>query len=85
MSLVKYEILNKVAEVHSFTKAASVLGLTQSAVSHAVSSLEKEFGFNLIHRNRTGVTLTEDGMQMLYEMRKYCWRKNICSRPLQIF
>ncbi|MEK5080018.1 LysR family transcriptional regulator [Solibacillus sp. FSL W7-1436] len=70
MSLVKYEILNKVAEVHSFTKAASVLGLTQSAVSHAVSSLEKEFGFNLIHRNRTGVTLTEDGTKMLYEMRK---------------
>ncbi|MBD8036410.1 MULTISPECIES: LysR family transcriptional regulator [Solibacillus] len=70
MSLVKYEILNKVAEVHSFTKAATSLGLTQSAVSHAISSLEKEFGFNLIHRNRTGVTLTEDGMQMLYEMRK---------------
>lgn len=70
MSLVKYEILNKVAEVHSFTKAATSLGLTQSAVSHAISSLEKEFGFNLIHRNRSGVTLTEDGMQMLYEMRK---------------
>lgn len=70
MSLVKYEILNKVAEVHSFTKAAEVLGLTQSAVSHAVSSLEKEFGFNLIHRNRTGVTLTEDGQEMLFEMRK---------------
>ena len=70
MSLVKYEILNKVAEVHSFTKAAEILGLTQSAVSHAVSSLEKEFGFNLIHRNRTGVTLTEDGQEMLFEMRK---------------
>lgn len=41
MSLVKYEILTKVAEVASFTKAADALGLTQSAVSHAVSSLEK--------------------------------------------
>lgn len=70
MSLVKYEILNKVAEVHSFTKAAEVLGLTQSAVSHAISSLEKEFGFSVIHRNRTGVTLTEDGQEMLIEMRK---------------
>ncbi|MER1957126.1 MAG: LysR family transcriptional regulator [Solibacillus sp.] len=70
MSLVKYEILNKVAEVHSFTKAAEMLGLTQSAVSHAVSSLEKEFGFNLIHRNRNGVILTEDGQEMLFEMRK---------------
>ncbi|MEK4424874.1 LysR family transcriptional regulator [Solibacillus sp. FSL K6-1523] len=70
MSLVKYEILNMVGEVHSFTKAAELLGLTQSAVSHAISSMEKDFGFNLIHRNRTGVTLTEDGMTMLIAMRK---------------
>lgn len=70
MSIAKYEILNKVAEVQSFTKAAEILGLTQSAVSHAISSMEKEFGFNLIHRNRTGVTLTEDGGTMLIEMRK---------------
>jgi LysR family transcriptional activator of glutamate synthase operon len=70
MSLAKYEILNTVAEVQSFTKAAEQLGLTQSAVSHAVSSLEKEFGFNLIHRSRTGVKLTEDGSTMLISMRK---------------
>jgi LysR family transcriptional regulator, transcription activator of glutamate synthase operon len=70
MSIAKYEILNKVAEVQSFTKAAEVLGLTQSAVSHAISSMEKDFGFNLIHRNRTGVTLTKDGSTMLIEMRK---------------
>ena len=70
MSLVKYEILNKVAEVQSFTKAAESLGLTQSAVSHAISSLEKDFGFNLIHRSRTGVKLTEDGHAMLLSMRK---------------
>lgn len=69
MSLVKYEILNKVAEVASFTKAADALGLTQSAVSHAVSSLEKEFGFALIHRSRAGVTLTSEGNTMLRAMR----------------
>lgn len=70
MSLVKYEILNKVAEVSSFTKAAEALGLTQSAVSHAVSSLEKECGFALIHRSRTGVTLTSEGQTMLRAMRQ---------------
>ncbi|MEB2281782.1 LysR family transcriptional regulator [Lysinibacillus xylanilyticus] len=69
MSLVKYEILNKVAEEASFTKAADALGLTQSAVSHAVSSLEKEFGFALIHRSRAGVTLTSEGNTMLRAMR----------------
>ena len=70
MSLAKYEILNTVAEVQSFTKAAEQLGLTQSAVSHAISSLEREFGFNLIHRSRTGVKLTEDGSTMLLSIRK---------------
>ncbi|WP_332651295.1 LysR family transcriptional regulator [Lysinibacillus sp. 54212] len=70
MSLVKYEILNKVAEEQSFTKAAENLGLTQSAVSHAISSLEKEFGFALIHRSRTGVKLTADGHTMLIAMRQ---------------
>lgn len=69
MSLVKYEILTKVAEVASFTKAADALGLTQSAVSHAVSSLEKDFGFALIHRSRAGVTLTSEGDTMLRAMR----------------
>lgn len=70
MSLVKYEILSKVAEVQSFTEAAQLLGLTQSAVSHAVSSLEKEFGFALIHRNRNGVRLTTEGQTMLLAMRQ---------------
>ncbi|MFF5995541.1 LysR family transcriptional regulator [Lysinibacillus sp. KU-BSD001] len=70
MSLIKYEILQTVAEVQSFTKAAQQLGLTQSAISHAISSLEKEFGFPLIHRSRTGVKLTTDGQTMLLAMRK---------------
>lgn len=70
MSLVKYQILNKVAEVQSFTKAAIELGLTQSAISHAVSSLEKEFGFALIHRARNGVKLTVEGKSMLVSMRR---------------
>ncbi|GLC86900.1 LysR family transcriptional regulator [Lysinibacillus piscis] len=70
MSLVKYEIFNKVAEEASFTKAADALGLTQSAVSHAISSLEKEFGFSLIHRSRTGITLTIEGDMMLLVMRQ---------------
>lgn len=70
VSLAKYEILNKVAALMSFTKAADALGLTQSAVSHAVSSLEKEFGFALIHRSRAGVILTSEGQTMLLSMRQ---------------
>jgi len=70
MSLVKYEILNKVAEVKSFTKAADALALTQSAVSHAITNLESEFGFPLVNRNRSGITLTTEGETMLLAIRK---------------
>ncbi|MGG3640513.1 LysR family transcriptional regulator [Bacillus gobiensis] len=70
MSIIKYEILNKVAEVNSFTKAADLLGLTQSAVSHAIHNLEKEFGFALVNRNRSGITLTNEGETMLLTIRK---------------
>ncbi|MBY0089756.1 LysR family transcriptional regulator [Priestia megaterium] len=70
MSLVKYEILNKVAEVKSFTKAADALALTQSAVSHAITNLESEFGFLLVNRNRSGITLTTEGETMLLVIRK---------------
>ncbi|WP_433958156.1 LysR family transcriptional regulator [Cytobacillus horneckiae] len=70
MSLVKYEIFSKVAEVGSFTKTAESLGLTQSAVSHAIANLEKEFGFPLVHRNRGGISLTNDGYVILVNIRK---------------
>ncbi|MED4389888.1 MULTISPECIES: LysR family transcriptional regulator [Priestia] len=70
MSLVKYEILNKVAEVRSFTKAADAMALTQSAVSHAITNLESEFGFPLVNRNRAGITLTTEGETMLLAIRK---------------
>ncbi|MGG2087480.1 LysR family transcriptional regulator [Priestia aryabhattai] len=70
MSLVKYEILNKVAELQSFTKAADAMALTQSAVSHAITNLESEFGFPLVNRNRSGITLTTEGETMLPVIRK---------------
>jgi DNA-binding transcriptional LysR family regulator len=70
MSLVKFEIFSKIAEVGSFTKAADSLQLTQSAVSHAITSLEKEFELTLINRNKTGVTLTNAGEHLLFTIRK---------------
>ncbi|WP_400194489.1 LysR family transcriptional regulator [Lysinibacillus telephonicus] len=67
--MVKYEIFSKVAELGNFTKAGEVLGLTQSAISHAISSLEKDFGFALVHRSKNGVKLTSEGQTMLSSMR----------------
>lgn len=61
MSIEKYEIFEKVVELKSFTKAAEVLGYTQSGISHAINSIEKDFGFQLLDRSRTGISLTRNG------------------------
>lgn len=69
MSLSKYEILAKVVELKSLTRAASVLGCTQSAVSHAISSLEDDFGFAVVTRSRAGVRLTDEGGRIMPTVR----------------
>ena len=51
-------ILQKVIELGSFTKAAEVLGYTQSSVSQIIASLEDQLSIKLLNRSRTGVTLT---------------------------
>ena len=50
-----------VAETGSFTKAASKLFLTPSAILHQVRALEKEFDAELFVRSAKGVTLTPAG------------------------
>ncbi|MBB3126251.1 DNA-binding transcriptional LysR family regulator [Paenibacillus rhizosphaerae] len=70
MSLFKYEVFHKVVELGSLTRAAEVLGLTQSGVSHAVHSLETEFGFTILTRNRSGVRLTDNGERVLAFVRE---------------
>ena len=72
MSLAKYEILLKVAECGSCTRAAQQLNFTQSGISHAVSSLETELGTTLVVRSHGGVSLTADGRALLPYFREMC-------------
>lgn len=53
------------ARVYSFTQAAKELSLTQSAVSHAISALEKDLGVRLFERMGRKVTITPAGQQLL--------------------
>ena len=69
MSIQKYEIFLRTLEAGSVSRAARDLGLTQSAVSHALSSLEERFGFPLLQRSRSGVRLTEEGKRVLPSVR----------------
>jgi DNA-binding transcriptional LysR family regulator len=50
------------ARHQSFTKAASELDLTQSAVCRQIAGLEEFLGLPLFHRTKRGVALTEAGL-----------------------
>ena len=69
MNLEKYRALTAVVESGSLTRAAQTLGCTQSAVSHAIASLEQELGFALLRRSRGGVKLTDEGERLLPSVR----------------
>ncbi|KEO82330.1 LysR family transcriptional regulator [Tumebacillus flagellatus] len=74
MNINKYKVLTKVVELGSLTKAADELGFTQSGVSHIINSLEDEFGFSLLIRNRSGVRVTSNGetiLKTIYEILKW--------------
>ncbi|MDE9462074.1 LysR family transcriptional regulator [Xenorhabdus bovienii] len=63
MSIVKYEIFESVIKTGSFTKAAEKLNRTQSAISHAISSLENELGVSLFLRDGRKISLTPHGIK----------------------
>ena len=50
-----------VARSGSFTAAAQVTGVTQSAITRSIADLEKEIGFAVFYRTSRGVILTEKG------------------------
>lgn len=64
MTLSFCKIFNAVVEHGNFNKAAEVLHMTPSAVSHAVSDAEKQIGFQLFNRTKNGITMTESGASL---------------------
>ena len=57
------------AEERSFTKAGKRLGVSPSAVSHAIRGLEEELGVRLLSRTTRSVAPTEAGDQLLARLR----------------
>src|SRR5215212_812219 len=57
----RIELLVRAADAGSFAKAARSLDLTPSAVSHAITELEKELRVSMFHRTTRRLRLTEDG------------------------
>ncbi|MGU3347114.1 LysR family transcriptional regulator [Pseudomonas monsensis] len=69
MTLTQLEIFSLVAELRGFTLAAHRLGISQSAVSHAIKSLEQELGVELLRRHQSQVELSDIGEHLLLRAR----------------
>ncbi len=65
IKLSQLQILVAVAKHENFSEAALALGISQSAVSHAIASLEDYLGIVLFNRGRHGATLTPVGDRIL--------------------
>lgn len=57
----KLKIFHAVTQAGSFTKAADILNLSQSAISRQIQSLEHELKTTLFERHARGLSLTDNG------------------------
>lgn len=64
MDSKKLEALSESVKWGSFTRAAEVLGYTQSGLTHMMNSLERDIGFPVLVRGRGGVHLTAAGQRI---------------------
>lgn len=69
MQIESLKVYCDLAETESFTKAAQINHITQSAVSQQISSLERQFKSLLIERSKKKFRLTREG-QVLYDYSK---------------
>lgn len=63
-NLQKYMSFIKAVEYGSFTKAAEILGYSQSGISRMIGELEREWKIILLERGKRGVKLTSDGIKL---------------------
>lgn len=69
MQIDSLKVFCDLAETESFTKSAQINGVTQSAVSQQISSLERQFKSLLIERSKKKFRLTREG-ELLYDYSK---------------
>ncbi len=69
MQIESLKVFCDLTETESFTKAAQINGVTQSAVSQTISALERQFKSLLIERSKKNFRLTAEG-EVLYDYSK---------------
>ena len=69
MQIESLKVFCDLCEAESFTKAAQINNITQSAVSQQISSLERAFKSLLVERSKKQFRLSREG-QALYDYSK---------------
>lgn len=67
-----------VAQTQGFSSAASILNITQSALSQRIKNLEEHLGLTLFIRTPNGANLTEQGERLL----RYCQTRDSLESEL---
>ena len=67
-SLNDLAAFSEVANHGSFRKAADLMGVSRSALSHAIKGLEEKLGVRLLNRTTRSVSLTQAGAQLLEQL-----------------
>src|SRR5260221_6211952 len=95
MQIETLKMFCDLAETASFTKAAEMSDVTQSAISQQISSLERQFKGLLVERSKKKFRLTREG-QVLYDYSKQILStyaaleskfqeiKNVISGPIRV-
>ncbi len=83
MTLDQLRIFVEVAERGHVTRAAKALGMSQSAASAAIASLESNYEIRLFDRVGRGIRLTETGRIFLREARAVLDRASMARSVLQ--
>ncbi|MEO8351679.1 MAG: LysR family transcriptional regulator [Chthoniobacteraceae bacterium] len=65
MYIDQFKVFSDLAETESFSKAAALSGISQSAVSQQVRALELKFEVTLVERGRRNFALTPEGLALL--------------------
>lgn len=69
MTLKEIGYLLTVARCASISEAAKQLYVAQPSLTHAIQSVEKEVGFRIFERGRSGISVTEQGEELLSDVR----------------
>ena len=70
MQIQSFKVFSDLAETASFSRAAEINGITQSAVSQQMRAIEQRYHVKLIERGRKNFSLTPEGRAFLEASRE---------------